>query len=253
MRRFGYNVIYLVQLIRYFGPIDGVSIFCKILFSRSLSIISSKKFKNKVEIRKQDSDLPIFYQVFADLQYDISFSLKYTPLRIIDCGANVGYASLYFSSLFPSAEIIAVEPDNKNFIQLSRNTQNYKNITAVKAAVWHRNTEMVIKNKSQLSAGFEVEESGSNDNVELIGITIDEVIAKNNFEEVDILKIDIEGAEYELFTNNPHSWLSKTRCLIIELHDNLKPGISKHFFKEMAEYNWRTVIRGENIICFKEH
>ena len=74
---------------------------------------------------------------------------------------------------------------------------------------------------------------------------------KFNIPIIDILKIDIEGAEYNLFANNPHDWLNKTRCLIIELHDLLSPGTSQIFFKEMANYKWNTFIKGENIVSFR--
>lgn len=250
MRKLGYNIIYLIQLIRYFGFADGASIFFKIIFAKTTIRITSKKFRNEVEIRKMDSDLPIFYQVFAELQYDISYFLKYKPQTIIDCGANVGYASLYFKTLFPEAQIVAVEPQGNNFAQLNKNVSGYNNIKTINAAIWHRDAEISIKNEGQMSAGFEMQEATQGGAL-LKGVTIDDIAAAEKFGTIDILKIDIEGSEFELFANNPHSWLSKTRCLIIELHDNLKPGISKLFFKEMSVYNWETYIKGENIICLK--
>jgi len=75
---------------------------------------------------------------------------------------------------------------------------------------------------------------------------------KYSLREIDMLKIDIEGAEKYLFQNNPHEWLSKVKCLIIELHDNLQPGTSQAFFREMAKYDWFTFIKGENIFCLRK-
>ena len=86
----------------------------------------------------------------------------------------------------------------------------------------------------------------------LRAITIDQIAKDYLFTTIDILKIDIEGSEFELFSNNPHPWLSITKCIVIELHDFMKKGTSQVFFKEMAFYNWKTVIKGENIICFKD-
>jgi len=252
MRKLGYDVISLVQLIRFFGFIEGLTISVKILWSKHNSVVkvNSKKFKNPVEIRKSHSDLPIFYQVFCELQYDITFFLNYKPNFIIDCGSNVGYSCLYFSTLFPTAKIIGIEPQKENYNQFKKNIINYDNIKAINGAIWHRNIAMSIKNENDPSASFEVEEAQNAESA-IRGVTIDALIEKNNLVFIDILKIDIEGAEYDLFKNNPHSWLTKTRCLIIELHDLVRPGISKTFFSEMSKYNWNTIIRGENIVCFK--
>ncbi|MEJ7823201.1 MAG: FkbM family methyltransferase [Chitinophagaceae bacterium] len=255
MRELGYNVIAWIQLIRFFGFAEGCMIFLKIIFNPKNGIIKlkSKKFKNTVQIRKSDSDLPIFYQVFAELQYDINYYLKFKPVNIIDCGANVGYSSLFFVAHFPDANIIAIEPQKDNFKQLQENLKNYSNIKTVNAAIWDQNTSLAIKDETEWSASFEVKEqqNKSGNNSSLQGITITELMAEYNLPTIDILKIDIEGAEYNLFANNPHDWLNKTRCLIIELHDLLSPGTSQIFFKEMANYKWNTFIKGENIVSFR--
>ncbi len=255
MRQLGYNVIYFIQLIRYFGFKEGVLIFFKIISAGNNGVIAirSKKFGNPIQIRVSDSDLPIFYQVFCELQYDINFYLDYKPATIIDAGSNVGFSCLYFATLFPEAAIIGVEPQAQNYKQLQYNTAGHQNIKVLRAGIWHHPCTISIKDEGEWSASFEVqEEAGAGtQSGGLRGITIDEIAAENNFEQIDILKIDIEGAEFNLFSHNPHTWLQKTRCLIIELHDLLHPGTSQVFFKEMAVYRWKTFIKGENIICFK--
>lgn len=254
MREFGYNVITWVQLMRFFGFIEGCMIFLKIILTNKKSIakIKSKKFKNPVYIRKSDSDLPIFYQVFAELQYDINYNLKFKPQNIIDCGANVGYSCLYFAVNFPNANIIGIEPQKDNFYQLRKNLKAYSNIKTINAAIWDKKTSLAIKNEDEWSASFEVKEQEKINSLHsLQSITIKELMDKYNMPMIDILKIDIEGAEYNLFANDPHYWLDKTKCLIIELHDLLSPGTSQLFFKVMANYKWNTFIKGENIVSFK--
>ena len=255
MRKVGYDFIHFVQLIRFFGFIDATKIFLKIIFSKKYSIIDfiSRSFKNRISIRKADSDIEIFYQVFCELQYDILFHLDFKPINIIDCGSNVGFSCLYFATKFPDAKIIAVEPEIKNFNQLKYNTTKYSQIISYNAAIWHEDAQLTIKEENEWSASFEVVEVVQENKFLFNSKTINQLADENSFSIIDILKIDIEGAEYTLFNNNPHSWLGRTRCLIIELHDALKPGTSKLFFREMAHYNWRTVIKGENIICFREN
>ena len=253
IRNIGYNVIYLIQLIRFFGLKEGLLSFLRIVTSSKNGVVklNSAKFLNKIEIRRFASDLPIFYQVFGELQYDINFYLNYKPTRIIDAGYNVGFSCLYFASLFPDARIVGIEPEKRNFLQLKKNTSNYTNLKLYNAAIWYEPAILKIKDENDWSASFEVQKSEVNDG-ELKAVTIPQIMAENNFDEVDIIKIDIEGAEFYLFGNDPHAWLSKTKCLIIELHDQLMPGTSKLFFGAMAAYDWETYIKGENIICFKK-
>ena len=70
--------------------------------------------------------------------------------------------------------------------------------------------------------------------------------------EIDLLKIDIEGAELEVFSNNYESWLPKTKALIIETHDQDRKGTTRPFFSTIAKYNFSTTISGENFVCIRE-
>ena len=254
MRRLGYIIIHFVELVRFFGFKNGFLLILKIVLSKKNDVIkvNVQNFKNSVAIRKADSDLEIFFQVFCDLQYDFTYFLNYNPKNIIDCGANVGYSALFFADKFPGAKIICVEPAASNFQQLEFNTRGYTDITLLHAGIWYKNGTVSIKKEDEWAASFEVQEINDASSSSLRGITIDQIAKENQFETIDILKIDIEGAEFELFSNNPHQWLSITKCIVIELHDFMKKGTSQVFFKEMAVYNWKTVIKGENIICFKD-
>lgn len=249
MRSLGYNVIYFIQLIRFFGFRKAIVLFWSVLFSSGNHIILRGIFKNPVLIRKRASDLPIFYQVFCELHYDIGFYLKDAPKTIIDAGANVGYASLYFSEKYPEAKIVAVEPAIQNFEVLTENLSNYDNVKTLQAGVWYKDEKLNIKDPDSATASFEME--ASSDEAALQGYTVNSIMEKAGFSNVDLLKMDIEGAEYFLFQHDPHTWLPAVKCLVIELHDNLQPGLSAVFFKEMSRYNWETYVKGENLVCIR--
>ncbi|MFN8246984.1 MAG: FkbM family methyltransferase [Ferruginibacter sp.] len=250
MRKLGYRVIQLVQLIRFFGANEGLRIFLSLTMSgQSKTVrIRSRHFRNEVQVRKSQSDFDIFLQVFAELQYDIKFYLNFKPSVIVDCGSNVGYSILYFADLFPDAKIVGVEPDPRNFSVLQSNTASYPNVRLYQAGIWHTSARLDIRDSSDWSASLEVKESleGS-----LMGLPLTQIMQENGIDEIGILKLDIEGAEKAIFEHDPHPWLSKTRCLIIELHDQVQPGTSTLFFREMARYDWITYVKGENIICFR--
>ena len=65
---------------------------------------------------------------------------------------------------------------------------------------------------------------------------------------LDLVKIDIEGAEKELFENGYEKWLPKTRVLVVELHDRMKPGCSKSVFSAICQYDFSFSHKGENLI-----
>lgn len=253
MRQLGYNVIHLIQLSRYFGFASALKCMRKILFSAADATIDIKipAFRNVVQIRKSKSDLAIFYQVFGELQYDLTHFLKDQPRFIIDAGSNVGYSCLYFARQYPEAKILGVEPEPQNFAQLTRNVSSYDRIRVHQAGVWYKNEQIQIQDPDESTASFQVGSTNGR-GVTLEGVTITHLLSESGLDEIDILKMDIEGAEFELFKHNPHEWLSKTKCLIIELHDNFKPGTSTLFFKEMSAYNWFTIVMGENIVCIRQ-
>lgn len=250
MRKLGYRVIQFVQLIRYFGLKETLPMFLKIIFSgkNARVTIRSRHFRNPVTIRKDQSDYDIFLQVFAELQYDMLYYLNFTPTTIIDCGSNVGYSILYFADKFPDARIMGVEPDNRNFAVLKSNTSGYEKVRLYQAGIWHQAARLDIRNADEWSASIEVQETAEG---ALQGITLLQIMQENGLEQADIIKMDIEGAEKALFENNPHEWLSRIKCLVIELHDQVQPGTSQVFFREMAKYDWFTYVRGENIFCFR--
>lgn len=119
--------------------------------------------------------------------------LKEVPF-IIDCGANIGLSIISMKRQYPNAEIIAYEPDDKNFHLLSENIKSfgYSNVTLHKEAVWTSNTTLQFSNAGLMSS--KIETGDSNNTVAIKAIRLKDVIDR----EVDFLKIDIEGAEYDV-------------------------------------------------------
>jgi FkbM family methyltransferase len=202
-----------------------------------------------IALRPRTSDLPTFDQVFLGLEYNIDFTFKIE--RIIDAGGNIGLAAIYFANKYPNAKITSVEPENDNFKMCVKNTKNYNNVNPMQKALSNVNgEELYIKDSGLGSWAFTTvsrREGGPGLN-KVLTINIDEILNQNNWDVVDIVKIDIEGAEKELFDSNFESWIPRTKCIIIELHDRMKKGCSKSFFKTISQYNFSCELRGENLI-----
>jgi FkbM family methyltransferase len=200
------------------------------LFSKNIS----------VEARSYpSSDLGILFQVLGKEEYrpvvDLVKKLGLQqPLRIIDAGANVGYATLYFCAAFPDAIVAAMEIDSNNAQQLSKQimANGHTKVHVLRNALWSRDANLQIKRdfRDQSECSFYVEEIV--DASDVVGYSIATVCAKMGWDSIDILKIDVEGGERYLFATDAlaDELLRSTRILAIEIHDEFKirPAIFRH-------------------------
>lgn len=87
-------------------------------------VINHECAKYPFIVRNQTSDVEIFEQIFIRQEYN--FTVNKPPEVIVDAGANVGFASIYFASKYPNSKIIAIEPEESNFRLLKKNTDSYE-------------------------------------------------------------------------------------------------------------------------------
>ena len=98
-------------------------------------------------VRPNTSDIAVLHQVFIEKCYDLP-ELETAGL-IIDGGANVGYASIWFALRYPGARILAVEPEASNFELLQSNTRHLPAIHAMRAAIWSQRCQLAIANPTE--------------------------------------------------------------------------------------------------------
>lgn len=205
------------------------------------------------------SDRLVFEQVFMDLEYFPICDYFINNLidsdaviNIIDAGANVGYTSLYFNSLFTNATIISIEPDIKNFQILSENITLNKldnKISPLRMALLGR-ADMNLITKSDFRDGKDwaitVEESNSE--TDLKSTSIPQIMQQFQLNEIDILKIDIEGAERYLFEKDCDlSYLSTVKTIIIEIHDEFN--CRTHIYNTLKTNGFLIVNLGESTMA----
>lgn len=87
----------------------------------------------------------------------------------------------------------------------------------------------------------------------LPAVSIDGIMKEYAINGIDILKIDIEGAEKEVFAFDYENWLPKTKILIIELHDHMKKGCSKSVFQAISQYDFSFSRLDENLVFVNEN
>jgi FkbM family methyltransferase len=169
--------------------------------------------------RSDTSDLAAFRHVFEGSAYDLKLPGK--PRLIIDLGANVGYSAVYLALRHPTARVLAVEPEPSNAALLRRNVAALPAVEVVDGAVWPCQGRLRLEDPGKGQWGMRVQTAGETGNVR--AVTVAELFERAGADWADLVKIDIEGSERELFSENT-AWLERVGALVLELHDRFRPG-----------------------------
>ena len=156
-----------------------------------------------------------FKEIFSKEPYRFN-STSANPL-ILDCGANIGLSVLYFKKLYPQAKIIAFEPDPNIFKILEKNVQanNLTDIELVNKAVWINDDGIDFEIEGGFSGRINKYHSEKNI-VKVETQRLYDLLNKN----VSFLKIDIEGAEFEVIKDCAQK-LSLIKYIFIEYHSHV--------------------------------
>ena len=231
---------------------QGLIAFVKLHILKSQGGVMVPMLKHPVFLRRGTSDLTTFDQIFLTGIYKLP--KDFHPKVIIDCGANVGMATIFFANKFPEARILAIEPEESNFEVLSQNCKPYSNVIPIRKAVWHSSGKLHIIDSGKGKYAFIVKDkiSTSDKIVSLIdAVSISDLMMAYKLDEIDFLKMDIEGSEKFIFSDNYDDWLSRTKVLSIELHESIQPGTSKVIVKALAKHDFSIQGSFEGYLCFK--
>jgi len=153
-----------------------------------------------------------FKEIFVDELY--KFETKKREPVIYDCGANIGMSCLYLKKLYPNAKIKAFEADPyivKIFENNLKRNNIFDNIEIINSAVWIDNNGLEFSCEGADGGSI----YGSNNKIKVKSVKLKEYL--ENEKEIDFLKIDIEGAEYEVLKDCANS-LHCVRHIFIEYH-----------------------------------
>jgi FkbM family methyltransferase len=164
-----------------------------------------------VTLRRGAGDISILYEVFAEKAYGIADDQlpPESVAAVVDCGAHIGLTALYFAHRYPHARIIAVEPNPSNFAMLVANSVAEPRIFPLQACISDRSgTERI--GTAGPGWGHTIDPKG----VEVPALTLQDVRKRFDIDTIDLLKVDIEGAEEGVFA----SGIGKVRVVAAELH-----------------------------------
>lgn len=179
-------------------------------------------------------------------------SLKKENPVIIDAGANIGLFSRLILKCKPNARIYAIEPEMDNYNLLVKNTKEYSNVTCMKKGLWSKECFLKVIARGTGAWGFMVKEAERESPETISAISIENILNKYNIDKIDLLKMDVEGSEYEIFTANNLSWLDRCDAVVIETHDDIVKDADKTVNDVLANYGFKKHVHGENQFFIRE-
>lgn len=239
----------MLDRVNYYTRLFGVrgvvfSVLGKVSGSPKRFSFRCKDVLHPISLRVPSTDPDVYEQIFLQDQYE--FGVKVQPSVIIDAGANIGLASIYFANRFPTAKIFAIECERSNYEILLENVKPYKNVVPIHAALWDEEGEIQIVDPGLGNWGFmtAAKSADSKKSSCVRALTLSAIMREHKISHIDILKIDIEGAEVEVF-NASSEWIDEVDTIIAELHDRLKPGCEQSFANATSKFGERWQ-QGEN-------
>lgn len=166
------------------------------------------------------NELLVLKEIFVERAYADYFPF-YEQATVVDVGAHVGYFSLFAAkNLAADSTIIAVEPSSKNFSVLTQNvaTNQFSNIKLVHAAVSNKvGTQLLYLSKSENNSLFSDTATAASETVSTL--TLDGLLQQQQLQTIDFLKLDCEGAEYDILYQTKPEILQKIKAISLEFHD----------------------------------
>ncbi len=213
----------------------------------------------KIRLRKRSSDYAVFKQVFITKEYEpiISFfrNNQMEISQVIDAGSNIGLTTLFIKWIFPTTKIYCIEPDPENIQLLQYNL----NEVSKNDSVYIYKAGLLGQSKLNLNIGKDFRGGGnwarqtilSESETGLKSITVNDIIHQRSISTIDLLKIDIEGAETFLLEKDTDlSFLNLTKAIAIEIHDeyNCRGGI----YEILLKYDFLLLDIGETTFALNK-
>ncbi len=173
----------------------------------------------KIKLRTRSTDLQAFTNVWILKEYKIEgFEIIENDV-IIDVGGHIGLFALYASLKCPNGKIISIEPHPQNFLLLKENMANNKfnKIVFMNKAITNSNREIDLFVDSLDDSAHSIYGNGKN-SMKIKSTTLENIMTENQISKCNMLKMDCEGAEFEIIESLSDDQLFKIEKLCFEYH-----------------------------------
>jgi FkbM family methyltransferase len=246
-RSFAYSARFAIA-VQNLGWVNALRVFSTTRSGSTLRSIPVSRLKRT-----------IFYRSAADRGVIAHFFYPGTrildtvacPVRVIvDAGANTGMETVRMRHFFPQARVLAIEASTENYHMLVRNVAEDKGfVETLHNGVWSSEIGLRLQ-PGDGNEAFSVRPAEPNEPADLQAIGMNAVLERVGGE-IDILKMDIEGSEYEVFCKNT-DWVDHVKAFVFECPDHDHPGASTQIFRTLAQLPFDTFVSGENIVLIRK-
>lgn len=160
------------------------------------------------------SELEVLREIFVGGEYELPGVSD--PETIVDIGSNIGLSVLFFHERYPSARVVAIEPDPDAFARLRQNTKGRLGVELINAAVADHEGEITLYSGSASWAASLVPSADRTTQHSVTAVTLDGLADRISLGRISVLKLDIEGAEVSVLTST--SLLDRVDVLVFEYH-----------------------------------
>ena len=202
----------------------------------------------EVRLGRRQSDMATLIHVFHERCYELPIGDR--PSWIIDAGANVGYSTLWFAWRYPTARVIAIEPNAGNVELLERNVASASTVTVIAGALMDFDGPAAVVDPGRGPDAYRVQRfdrswSGGEVIAEARCVSVDTLRRDYSIDRIDLLKLDIEGAEFDVLSASD-TWMNAVEAVVVELHDRFRPGCTRAFVDATRDFDVER-FRGEDV------
>ena len=186
-----------------------------------------------------------FKEIFMDECYLVGLEHDISPgATVVDIGANAGYFSLFAAAKFPHSRIFSYEPVPVNYAQLQRHRDlnSSVHIKCYPQAVAGKNGEISLSfdtsDSFTTSATMFAPTNAGEKSLRVSCVSLPAVMDENRIKKCDLLKMDCEGAEYDILYNCPVDYLQRIDQIAMEVHrgekENQNINALEDFFRQQG-------------------
>ena len=237
---------------RYLKLLNNIQNPFEYLFNRGKRFERSLAFTTKpfaINFTVPESLYQVFKEIFMVDVYNINYLTQILPEApvVIDIGANAGYFDVLLLSKKNKAKVFAYEPLPHNISMIEsvvkQNSWMKQNLSFYQKAVTgikKENLELYLENTSNnqvVASVFPDFDERNNSKISVPCISLTDIIEQNNLFNIDLLKMDCEGSEYDIIYNTDKNFIRQIKIMVAEVHDldNEKNNISAltHYLKSL--------------------
>lgn len=263
------ELLRIIRVIYLFGLLNGIKYMHYYKKAANGLINSGTEIKLKyahkeLKVRTNSTDLLLIESIIIGRFINQKWIGEYNQVEdyirklgkkeiiIIDAGSNVGIFSRLMLKENPMSKVFAIEPEENNYQLLKENTKNYS-AEILRGGIWSHDCKLKVMARDTGDWGFVVKEvNDNNDNFSINAVSINSLIKKYDLKHIDLLKMDVEGSEYEIFNSNSLDWIDICSAIVIETHDHIIKGADALVNKVLLEKGFSKLSYEENQLFIKD-